>query len=106
MPPVARMQQTDKVMSPHGSGLCCGSSTQHATEAGSPNVIVNNKGAVRLGDVMIQHPMPCTPCCCPDQPALTKGSSTVFVNGKALGRLGDEYAGHIISSGSSNVFAG
>ena len=54
---------------------------------------------------MIVHPFP-GPCCAPHAPTLSSSSTTVFVNGRGLGRQDDDYSAHVISSGSSNVFAG
>lgn len=68
---------------------------------GSPNVIVNGVGAVRIGDVVAGHG---------DSPHTTNqmvtGSSTVFVNGIPVCRQGDvAQCGHS-ATGSSNVSAG
>jgi|TARA_R110002167_G_scaffold92576_1_gene248644 uncharacterized Zn-binding protein involved in type VI secretion len=66
---------------------------------GSPNVNVNTKSAVRVGDK--------TSC---GDPA-TAGSPTVFVNGIAVHRKGDGTGGHgswvpnSAATGSDNVFA-
>ena len=105
MPAVARRDEIDTVASPDGSGPCCSASSTQFTEEGSTNVFVNSIGAVRLGDTMIVHLYP-GPCCAPHNPPLTSSSTTVFVNSKGVGRVGDDYQAHIISSGSSNVFAG
>jgi uncharacterized Zn-binding protein involved in type VI secretion len=59
---------------------------------------------VRLGDVVASHP---AAGCGPDGSAITAASGTVFANGRNLARIGDLYTGdNIITSGSSNVFAG
>jgi len=69
-------------------------------KTGSENVYVNNKKAVRIGDI----------CACKD-PAL-EGSETVFINGIGVHRKGDATAGHEgwvpnkAATGSENVFAG
>lgn len=114
MPAVARKNQVDIVQCIDGTpgSLCspgvfrCDSPSIQATLAGSDNVRVNGIGVVREDDVMKPHPAP--ECNCPlHQPVLTAFSSKVFVNGKRLGRLGDLYTpGHVIASGSSNVFDG
>lgn len=84
-----------------------------ASDAGSSDVIINGKGAVRAGDVMASHPDgdPCVAAPVNHAPTLSSYSSTVFVNGKGMGRVGDVYNGgtgfsHTIASGSGNVFAG
>jgi uncharacterized Zn-binding protein involved in type VI secretion len=101
-----------------GSG--CGRNVWHwdagitsASDAGSSDVLINGKGAVREGDVMASHPDgdPCVGGPVNHTPTLSSFSSTVFVNGKGMGRVGDVYNGgtgfsHTIASGSGNVFAG
>lgn len=67
--------------------------------SGSPNVFVNSKSVVRIGDK--------TSC---GDPA-TSGSPNVFVNSIAVHRKGDSTGGHAswpgnsASTGSGNVFA-
>ena len=70
----------------------------------SSNVIINKKGALRVGDSYVPH-------CCPKPgchtPVQAKGSGTVIVNGKQLARLGDSTAcGAVLIAGSGNVLAG
>lgn len=70
----------------------------------SSNVIINSKGAMRVGDTFIPH-------CCPNSgchtPVLAKGSSTVFINGRPAGRMSDKVAcGASVMVGSSNVIIG
>lgn len=103
MPAVARMDGKDSVASPDGSGDGCGSPTTQATNQGSANVFVNGIGVVREDDAMKTHS---GPGCVPHAPKLTTFSSSVFVNGKGIGRKDDGYNGHIITSGSPDVFAG
>lgn len=105
MPAVARKDSTDTVDSPDGAGVCCVDSSIQSTDKGSGNVFVNSIGVVRKDDAMITHDYP-GPCCNPHAPLLSTYSGTVFANSKNIGRLGDEYDAHVISSGSSNVFAG
>jgi len=72
-----------------------------ALKEGSPNVFVNGKEAVRVGDEVTPHG---------DSPhnsaVMSEGSSTVFVNGIALCRAGDAASCGDNASGSDNVFAG
>jgi len=105
MPAVARKDSVDTVDSPDGAGVCCVDSSIQSTDIGSSNVTVNSIGVVRKDDAMITHDYP-GPCCNPHAPLLSTYSGTVFANSKNLGRKDDEYDAHIISSGSSNVFAG
>lgn len=104
MPPVARGNGSDSVFSKTGTGKNCPAPVGTATNACSGDVLINNIGAVRQGDVVKPHP---AAGCGNDGSAITGCSSTVFVNGKGLARIGDEYTGdNTITSGSSNVFAG
>ncbi len=104
MPPAARGSGGDEVFSKTGSGRRCRSSLTTATNACSSDVFFNEKGAVRIGDVVAPHKIG---GCDDDVSALTSSSATVFVNGKGVGRIGDEYTGdNTISSGSSNIFIG
>jgi uncharacterized Zn-binding protein involved in type VI secretion len=69
----------------------------------SPDVIVNGRGAHRVGDSWVTH------CCgksCHSSSAAT-GSSTVFVNGKAKCVVGCAVAcGSTMVQGSANVIVG
>lgn len=104
MPAVGRMNQTDKVFSPHGTGRGCKAPTTQATQAGSGRVFSDGIGVVRAGDAMKVHP---APGCSPHDPPLDSGSGRVFAEGKGIGRIGDTYGGeHPITSGSSRVFSG
>lgn len=70
----------------------------------SDNVIINGKGAGRVGDTYAPHG-------CVDHPthagSISSGSSTVFINGKPAGRVGDPVScGGSVADGSPNVFIG
>lgn len=52
--------------------------------AGSPDVFINGRPAVRVGDPGIH-----AACCGPNTWTAAKGSSTVFINGRPAHRLGD-----------------
>ena len=73
------------------------SSHSSAFSSGSTNVLVNGKGAVRVGDTTI----------CGDIAAT--GSSNVLINGQGAMRVGDATTGHgdfapsTAASGSTNV---
>ena len=70
----------------------------------SSYVLVNGKGAARVGDSYASHGCLIHP---PHTPVCASGSSTVFVNGKALVRVGDAVScGGATSQGSGNVNAG
>jgi len=72
---------------------------------GSPDVNINARPALRVGDVGIH-----SSCCGPNVWKASRGSSTVFINGKPAHRLGDanHHCGGIgqLVDGSSNVFVG
>lgn len=88
----------------HGNPCCPHNVTGPAT-AGSPDVFVNGRSALRLGDPGI-HAL----CCGPNTWSCAAGSSTVFINGRPAVRLGDmtQHCGGIgkIIGGSSDVFFG
>jgi len=88
-----------------GSGHSCHYLPSNAI-AGSPDVKVNGKKAVRKGDAYAPHA--CLPCKKPPHARkLAVGSSSVFINGKPAGRVGDAInCGGKASKGSSDVFIG
>lgn len=100
MPAVSRKDGTDSISTGHG----CDATT--VTDQGSSNVLVNSIGAVRAGDLCQVHLILVGDSCVPHTVPLTSFSSTVFVNGRGIGRRGDDYSGHVLTSGSGNVFAG
>lgn len=104
MPAAARGDGVDAVFSKTGVGRNCASPTTTATDACSPDVLINGYGAVREGDLVAPHNKG---GCVPDESTLTTFSSTVFINGKGAGRLGDQYTpDNTITSGSPTVFIG
>lgn len=74
---------------------------------GSPDVIVNNKPVVRIGDPYAVHIyVPGLPVV-PHDSVAAQGSQTVFVNGRALARIGDQTScSDIIAQGSVDVIVG
>jgi uncharacterized Zn-binding protein involved in type VI secretion len=72
---------------------------------GSPDVTVNDKPAVRVGDLGIHMP-----CCGPNQWTAAMGSMTVLINGKGAHRMGDmtTHCGGVgqLIEGSPNVDIG
>jgi uncharacterized Zn-binding protein involved in type VI secretion len=72
---------------------------------GSPNVFVNGRPALRVGDPGIH-----AACCGPNTWTAAAGSGTVKINGKGAHRMGDADShcggsGKMIE-GSGNVFSG
>ena len=70
----------------------------------STDVIINGKGAGRVGDSYAPHG------CVEHQThsgVIASGSASVYINGKAAGRIGDSVScGGSVAAGSSNVMIG
>jgi uncharacterized Zn-binding protein involved in type VI secretion len=67
----------------------------------SGNVLINSRGAHRVGDAWSSHGCAVCP---PHGSSQASGSPTVFVNSKQLARIGDSIGcGSMNSSGSGNV---
>ncbi len=85
-----------------GSGHSCHFPPSEAI-AGSPDVFVNGKPWVRVGDAYAAHGCPTCPAPAHGR-ALSEGSPTVFVNGLPAGRVGDAIdCGGSASTGSGDV---
>lgn len=70
----------------------------------SHNVLVNGKGAGRVGDAYVPHSCPVHG---PHTGTITSGSSSVFINGQPAGRIGDSVScGGSVAQGSPNVIVG
>ncbi|ELB7340364.1 type VI secretion system PAAR protein [Vibrio cholerae] len=76
--------------------------------AGSGDVFIDGKPAVRQSDALEPHGCPCPKTPHGDHPrAVSGGSSGVFINGKPAARLGDAIdCGGTIASASANVLIG
>lgn len=88
-----------------GSGHGCHFPPTPAS-GGSPDVYVNDRNLMRVGDAYIPHP-----CVAghsgPHGRSLAAGSASVFVNGMPAGRIGDAIGcGGSASTGSGNVYIG
>jgi uncharacterized Zn-binding protein involved in type VI secretion len=95
MPGVARVGDAGQV---HCSGF--------TMATGSPNVLINGRPAVRVGDLTTVHKKPDGEGCTPHVARVSAGSSSVFVNGRPLARIGDPIANCTkILQGSSDVIA-
>jgi uncharacterized Zn-binding protein involved in type VI secretion len=72
---------------------------------GSPNVNVNTRPALRVGDNGVH-----AACCGPNTWVAKTGSGTVFINGQAAHRFGDadQHCGGMgkLVEGSDNVIVG
>lgn len=65
----------------------------------SDDVIINGRGAHRVGDAWSIH--------CSHSGVLASGSSSVFINGRAAGRVGDPVScGSAVATGSEDVIIG
>lgn len=72
--------------------------------SGSPDVMINGKAAVRVGDSYASHARPKQK---PHSRVASVGSSTVVINGKAAHRIGDGIScGDYAANGSNNVEVG
>ncbi|MEC7986949.1 MAG: PAAR domain-containing protein [Myxococcota bacterium] len=105
MPPQSKVG--DKALCPadsHGKP-CCAHPVQGPGVNGSPNVLVNNMPALRLGDPGVH-----SGCCGPNTWNVSAGSATVFFNNIKAARIGDQTvhcggSGNLIE-GSSDVITG
>lgn len=83
-----------------GHDMCAGTSLS----TGSSSVLINGKGAGRVGDTYAPHG-------CLEHSThsdrISSGSSSVFINGVPAARVGDSVSiGGSVASGSPNVFIG
>lgn len=70
----------------------------------SSNVIINGKGAGRVGDSYAAHGCVVHPL---HSGTIASGSTTVFINGKPAGRIGDSVScGGSVAEGSGDVIVG
>jgi uncharacterized Zn-binding protein involved in type VI secretion len=87
----------------HGCPACTHAATGPAV-SGSPDVRVNRKPALRVGDKGVH------PCCGANLWTAVEGSATVFVNGRPAHRVGDatKHCGGRgkLTEGSENVYVG
>lgn len=77
----------------HGCPACPHTGSGPAL-SGSPNVNVNSRGALRVGDPGVQ-----AVCCGPNNWTAALGSTSVFINGKPAHRLGDAISHAFINTG-------
>ncbi len=72
------------------------------TNSASDTVLINNRGAHRLGDSLASH------CCKTCHTGTTiGGSSTVFINNRPAARVGDQVTcGSVLQEASDNVEIG
>ena len=105
MPPQGRLgDKSQAEADAHGCPACPHPVAGPAIQ-GSPNVLVNNMPALRVGD-----PGTHTPCCGPNTWTAAAGSGTVLINNMPAHRMGDQDAhcggvGKLIE-GSPDVITG
>jgi uncharacterized Zn-binding protein involved in type VI secretion len=84
---------------PHCSG--------YTIATASADVIINGRGAARVGDVSTSHLRPGGKKCPGHVAPISKGSSSVFINGRPAARVGDSLAGCTrVATGSGDVIIG
>ena len=105
MSAVARLGDKSQVPADAHGCVSCAHPAEGPATSGSPDVFVNGKAAVRVGDVGVH-----AACCGPNTWTAKMGSDSVFVNGKPLHRLGDmdQHCGGVgkMIQGSPDVIAG
>lgn len=105
MPALGRLGDSSQTFADNHGCPACPHPAIGPAIAGSADVNVNGKPALRVGDRGIH-----TVCCGPNQWTALAGSSNVFINGKPVHRLGDavKHCGSVgrLIAGSPNVSAG
>jgi len=87
------------------TGHICTSTTTLDTP-GQGTCFANSILIARVSDPTVSHPFPPAPPCAPHVANVNAGSSTVRVEGLAVARIGDSADLGVMTSGSSNIFAG
>ena len=105
MPPQGRLGDKSQVPADAHGCVSCPHPCIGPAISGSPDVLVNNMPALRLGDSGVH-----TACCGPNTWKAVAGSGTVLINNKPAHRQGDQDAhcggvGQLIE-GSPNVLTG
>ncbi len=105
MPPQGRLgDKSQTEADAHGCPACPHPATGPATK-GSPDVLVNNRPALRAGDQGVH-----TACCGPNMWTAALGSSTVLINNMPAHRKGDmdTHCGSVgqMIEGSEDVLVG
>ncbi len=105
MPPQGRLGDKAKAQADVHGCVACPHMVVGPAVQGSPDVIVNSRPALRLGDAGIH-----APCCGANTWSAQSGSSTVFINGKPAHRKGDatKHCGGVgkLTEGSPDVIVG
>lgn len=81
--------------------------SSYVIATGSADVLINGRGAARVGDTSTQHLQPTGRKCVPHTAPIASGSSSVFINGRPAARKGDPLSAcTTIAAGSSDVIIG
>lgn len=73
----------------------------------STDVLINGRGAARVGDLAVSHLRPAGRKCVPHTPPIIQGSTSVFINGRPAARQGDALAACTrVALGSTDVNIG
>ena len=99
MPAISR--QGDSLSTGH---ICVGTTTLNTP--GQSTVKANSILIARVGDPTVSHPFPPSPPCAPHVAVVNVGSSTVSDCGSPIARVNDSTDAGVMTSGSSNIFAG
>ena len=95
MPAAARLGDAGV---PHCSG--------YVIATGSADVVINGRGAARVGDSSSPHLRPGRPCPIHVAP-IARGSASVVINGRPAARVGDALGGcTLVATGSGDVIIG
>jgi uncharacterized Zn-binding protein involved in type VI secretion len=105
MPGAGRLGDKSQVPADAHGCLACPHPAIGPAVGGSPDVKINGRAALRVGDPGVH-----AACCGPNTWQAVQGSSTVFVNGKPAHRLGDtdQHCGGVgkMIEGSADVVIG
>ena len=74
---------------------------------GLTGVVVNGQPAAMLGDLTAPYSSGIPPVCTPiTKPIIGPGAPTVYINGRVVSTLADTVGTGVITTASTNVFAG
>lgn len=74
---------------------------------GSTDVVINGRGAARVGDVSTPHLIPAGRRCGAHVAPIVKGSSSVLINGRPAAHVGSPLAAcTFVATGSTDVIVG
>lgn len=81
--------------------------SSYVIATGSGDVIINGRGAARVGDSSTPHLRPGGKRCVAHQSSISQGSGSVYINGRPAARVGDALGGCTqVATGSADVIIG